>query len=286
MGPNPQGPAAVRKYQKTRKIIHVISTALFLMSVGYVVVYALRAQGAKWWLIFSLSAPSLGIAFLLVSTYLFAIYRGAVRNILSEVEHPLTSTWYYLVFYDSTPMLGCLAGLTGMLQAETAGEFFLGVSYSVVGGTFLVWVVVDPALSVVEIMMPKSRRHRQERKDRVRAEKQARQQRNEQLLAELQEQVAREKRQWRTTLGQQARELADLVNQKNKRESGHEQTAVDIGVSAWQQGGQNCMQELYDLTREICQEDYPEPANLDTISLWWDGIGSWKYQPFSKYYPD
>ena len=142
-----------------------------------------------------LSAPSFGIAFLLVSTYLFAIYRGAVRNILSEVEHPLTSTWYYLVFYDSTPMLGCVAGLTGMLQMENLGEFFLGVSYSTVGGTFLVWVVIDPALSVIEIMMPKSRHHRRERKAIHRAEKQARQKRNEQLLAELLEQVTQQKTQ-------------------------------------------------------------------------------------------
>ena len=276
----------MRKYQKTRKIIHVISTTLFLASVGYVLVYALRAQGAKWWLIFSLSAPSFGIAFLLVSAYLFAIYRGAIRNILSEVEHPLTSTWYYLVFYDSTPMLGCAAGFTGMLQLQNLSEFFLGVSYCTVGGTFLVWVVIDPALSVIEIMMPKSRRHRQERKARVRAEKQARQERNEQLLAELQEQALRQKKQWRAGMTQQARELADLVNQQTKQESGQERTAVDIGVAAWQRGGLNCMQELYDMTREICGEDDSKKAGVNTISLWWDGIGSWKFEPFSKYYPD
>ena len=98
---------------KKLKSIHVASTAWFVLSVGYILVFALRQAGFQWWIIFSLSGHSVLIAFLLVSLYSFALFKGVSRNQLIEAEHPLTSTNYYMMFYVAIPFLGGLAGWAG-----------------------------------------------------------------------------------------------------------------------------------------------------------------------------
>ena len=67
------------------KLTHMASTSLFMACIVYVPALALRQAGFKWWLIFSLSGHSVVAVLLLVSVYLFALFR--------EVGQASASRW-------------------------------------------------------------------------------------------------------------------------------------------------------------------------------------------------
>ena len=81
-------------HRKALKLVHLASTTWFMLCMGYILVLALRQAGIHWWVIFSLSGHSALLIFLLISLYLFAIFRGVGSNQRIEMEHPLTSTNY------------------------------------------------------------------------------------------------------------------------------------------------------------------------------------------------
>ena len=99
-----------------------------------------------------------------VSLYLFAIFRGAdgARNV--EAEYPLTSSDYYLAFYVSAPLLGALAAMMATPGISHVVKFLFSVSLGTLGTTFLVWIVIDPVIGMIEGALPASRRHRNQRK--------------------------------------------------------------------------------------------------------------------------
>ncbi|MHC4323115.1 MAG: hypothetical protein ACYSUX_02460, partial [Planctomycetota bacterium] len=145
------------------RFTHIASTAWFILTVGYILITALRQAGIHWWVVFSLSGHGVLIIMVLISLYLFAIYRGISSSQKVHVEHPLTSTIHYAVFYVSAPFLGCLAGLLGMIGIDSTQQFLLGVAMGTLGTTFLVWVVVDPLIGLIELVLPRSRKNRAER---------------------------------------------------------------------------------------------------------------------------
>ena len=100
---------------RTLKRVHLASTVWFIVCVGHILVLALRQAGVNWWVVFSLSGYGVLIVLLLISLYLFAIFRGVARSQKTEIEHPLTTTIYYSVFYDISPFLGLLAGGLGAI---------------------------------------------------------------------------------------------------------------------------------------------------------------------------
>ena len=265
------------------KLIHLAGTVWFILCVGYILVFALRQAGVNWWVIFSLSGHSVLIVLLLISRYLFAIFRDAARSQKIEVEHPLTSTDYYTVFYITTPFLGGLAGCLGMMGVSIIKQFLLGVALGTLGTTFLVWVVVDPVTALLEMLLPPaSRKHRAERLAEVRAEREKRQKDREHLLAEVLAKEESDRRRWQEALKPQAEKLAELLtaNRANFRQA--ERKAVDIGVNAWQAGGLGCMQQLRDMAMDLCKKKYQDLMIVDYVSSWWDGIGSWRNQPIGE----
>ena len=153
----------------TLKLVHFVSTGWFVLCFGYILIAALREAGFKWWVIFSLSGHSALLVFLLISLYLFAVFRGIDRSQKIEIEHPLTGTGYYAVFYDVSPFLGGLAGCLGMIGVSRISELLSGIALGTLATTFLVWIVVDPTIGVVERLLPGSRRHRLERLAQARA---------------------------------------------------------------------------------------------------------------------
>ena len=149
---------------RTLKLIHLASTVWFCLSIIYILILTLRQAGVKWWILFSLSGHGLLISFTLISLYLFAIFRGVSSSQKVQIEHPLTSTNYYHIFYVITPLLGGLAGCIGMAGISTLGQFALGVALGTLGMTFLVWVIVDPLVGLLEpFVLSTSRKHRVER---------------------------------------------------------------------------------------------------------------------------
>jgi hypothetical protein len=270
--------------RRALRLTHLASTVWFMMCVGYVLVLALHEYGFQWWLIFSLSGPSALLILLLISLYLFALFRGVGEAQQIEVEHPLTTTSYYMGFYVAAPLLGGLAGNLGMLAGELGMlvtdpvKFLLGVALGTLGTTFAVWVVVDPITGLIEMLLPTSRRSRAERLARAEAQRRARQEKRERLLTEALARDEREQQQWQQELRPQAERLAALLACDMASFARAEQEAVDIGAEAWRLGGLSCMRQLRDMTLALCTEKQ-SGRTADYISYWWDGIGDWRKPP-------
>ncbi|MHC4434852.1 MAG: hypothetical protein ACYTBS_23685 [Planctomycetota bacterium] len=267
------------------KLVHIASTVWFILCVGYVLTLALRQVGANWWVVFSLSGHGALIVLVLISLYLFAIFRGISSSQNVHVEHPLTSTSYYAAFYVATPLLGTLAGCLGMIGERTPSQFVLGMAMGTLGVTFLVWVIVDPAIGLLELLLPASREHRVQRLAAAKALREQKQRDRENLLAEVLAKEDSARRSWDEFLQPQAETLARLLTSESKDIERTEQEAVGIGVSAWQTGGLTCMRELRKMAIAICERNGNNKAVVDHITYWWDGIGNWRVVPFASH-PD
>jgi len=257
------------------------STVWFVLSVGYILVSALRQAGVHWWLVFSLSGHGALIIFLLVSLYIFAIFRGISSSQKVQLEHPLTNTIYYSMFYVSAPFLGSLAGLLGMIGTHSITQFVLGIAMGTLGTTFLVWVIVDPAIGLVEMLLPASRRNRAQRLVQAKAEKERKQQDRLNLLEEVIAKEDSDKLHWQQELRPQAEKLAGLLISDGENPKLLEQEAVGIGVKAWQTGGISCMRELREMALSLCKQEHENKDIVDYISFWWDGIGNWRATPIA-----
>ena len=262
---------------RTLKLIHLASTAWFILCIGYILVFALRRAGVHWWVIFSLSGYSALIVFLLISIYLFAIFRGISPGQNIEIEHPLTSTNYYTLFYITTPFLGGLAGCLGMIGVSTIKEFLLGVALGALGSTFLVWVIVDPATAWLELLLsPAARKHFAERLAEAKAEREQRQKEREGKLAEALAKYESDRLRWQEAFEAEAEKLAGLLTASRSDFLQAELEAVEIGVKAWQVGGLGCMLQVRDMAIDLYSRKDQNNAVVDYISSWWDGIGCWR----------
>ncbi len=256
--------------------IHLVSTIWFIACIGYILVLVLRQAGLQWWQI-SLSGPSLAlVVFLLVSLYLFALYRGIGEAQKIEVEHPLTMTSYYMALYVAAPLLGGVAGILGMVGATDPIRFLLGIAYGTLGTTFVFWVGIDPAVGMLEMVLPASRQHRSERLAQAEAQRRARQEKRERLLAEVVAREERDRQQWQQKLQLQAQKLAALLACNADEFARAEREAADIGAEAWRLGGLSCMRHLRDMAMQVHQETSSSETPADYLSDWWDGIGEWR----------
>ena len=255
--------------------IHFVSTAWFILCVGYIGVLALLQAGVKWWVLFSLSGYGVLITLVLISLYLFAIFRGISSSQNVKVEHPLTNTKQYAFFYVTTPFLGALAGCLGMIGVETFGRFLLGITLGTLGTTFLVWVIIDPVIGLLEMLLPASRKHQAKRMAQAKAEKERKQRDNQRLLTEITAMEESNQQRWHEQLKPQAEQLAELLAADKFDIEQAECRAVGIGANAWHIGGLSCMRELRDMAIRLYTEKYNKDI-VDYIYLWWDGIGSWR----------
>ena len=265
------------------KIIHIASTAWFILCIGYILILALRQAGVDWWVVFSISGQGALVILVLVSLYLFAIFRGISSSQKVQEEHPLTSTTYYAVFYVSAPFLGCLSGLLGMIGSNTINQFLSGIAIGTLGTTFLVWVIVDPLIGMLEMLLPASRKHRTQRFIEAKAERDKRQKARVSLLEEVIEKEEKDRLYWQELLKPQAEKLAGLLTADTANQKKAEREAIGIGVSAWQTGGLSCMRELRDMTITLCKQKHQNKTVVDYINFWWDGIGNWRAAPISQH---
>jgi hypothetical protein len=263
--------------RRTLKAIHLAGTAWFVLCIGYVLVLALRQAGFHWWVIFSLSGHSALVVFLLVSVYFFAVFKGVSRTQGIEIEHPLTSTGHYLLFYAVAPFLGGLSGCLAMIGENRAGQFLEGIALGTFATTFLVWVVIDPLVGSLEpVLIPPSRKHRGERFAQAKAEREKKRKERQQLLAVILAKEQADRQNWRQLLKPQAERLASLLRAGATNVGQAERQAVDIGLSAWQLGGITCMRELHDMALAMSKQRSGSETVADFISFWWDGIGTWR----------
>lgn len=264
------------------KKAHIAGTIWFVLAVGYIFVLALRQAGVRWWVVFSLSGHGVLIVSVLVSLYLFAIFRGISSSQNIIVEHPLTSTTYYASFYLLTPFLGGLAGCLGMIGTYSMSQYLLGIALGTLGVTFFVWVVLDPVIGLLEMLLPVSRQHRAVRLAEAKAERERKQRDRERLLQEVVEQEELNRHRWRKILEPEAERLAKLLIENKNDLHTAEREAIGIGVRAWQTGGVVCMRELRDTALRLCRRKSPDKGVIDYINFWWDGIGNWRAKPIDS----
>ena len=258
------------------KTIHLVGTLWFGGCATYLLVVALRRAGVNWWAIFSLSGPSLAAAFVLVSLYLYAVYRGATQSVENVVEHPLTSSAAYMVFYYSCPFLGAVGAILGTVGESQWQECVVGTTLGTVGATFVVWVVLDPMLGLVESVLPGSREHRQRRLAQAKARRQQEQAARESLLRQLEEEERSLRMSQQEALRPMVGELVAMLPRDMFERPEGEGQAVDLGLRAWKLGGLEAMVQLHEMVVEqFCKENGREP-DVDTVGLWWDGVGTWK----------
>ncbi len=256
--------------------LHLASTAWFIVCVCYIMVLALRQAGFKWWVIFSLSGHSALVIFLLVSLYLFAFLRGVGKSQKVEIEHPLTSTYYYKTFYVITPFIGGVAGCLGMIGVSTIGQFLPGIVLGTLGTTFLVWVIVDPLTGTLETLLPASRKHRSERHAEAKALREEKQKNRERLLKEVLAQEETHWNNWQKVLKPYAEKLAGLLTNDMTNFQKAESESINIGVKAWQIGGLGCMRQLHNMALTMCKQKHQDESITDYIGAWWNGIGTWR----------
>ena len=278
--------------------IHLLSTVWFTACIGYVLVWKLWEAGFKWWLIFSLSGLSALVVLLLISLYLFALYHGIDGTQQIEVEHPLTTSSYYMALYVAMPVIGGLASTLGMMGVTRLDRFLLWVAMGTLYTTSAMWIAVDPAVGLIEMLVPSSRRHRMERLAQAEAQRRARQEKREHLLAEAFAREERDHQQRQQKLHAQAQKLATLLACDANQWAQAEQEAVDIGAQAWRLGGLSCMRQLHEMAIRAAREREPQTqgtrrrtgrgavlqapssslpsAPCDYLSYWWDGIGDWR----------
>ena len=264
----------------TLKRIHFVSTVWLITCIGYLLVLTLRQAGLQWWLIFSLSGHSVVIVLLLVSLYLFAIFRGIGRS-QEIIEHPLTSTNYYMFLYGVFPFLGAMAGCLTMIGVNSVSQFLLGIALGTFATTFLGWIIVDPLMGMLEMLLPASRKHRYQLLAKARALQEKIQKSHEQLLAEVLEKENSDRRRWQQVLTPQAERLAGILT-GNIIDVKAQYEVADIGVNAWQVGGLSCMRQLHDMVMNICKKRCQNKSIVDYISIWWDGIGNWRSPSLSE----
>ena len=261
--------------------IHLASTVWFILCVGYILVIALRQAGVNWWILFSLSGHGFLIALILISFYLFAVYRGISSSQNVKAEHPLTNTIQYAYFYAVTPFLGGLAGCIGMLDADSVNQFISGITLATLATTFFVWVILDPVIGLLEMLTPASRMHYIQRQNQIKIDKEKKQQERQRLLAEVTEKEEHNRDQWQELLKPHAEKLASLLTTDSKNFRQAEREAADIGAHAWQIGGLSCMQELRNMALDIYLKENKSKEIVDYITFWWDGIGNWRNPSFS-----
>jgi hypothetical protein len=256
--------------------IHLAATIWFILCVGYILGIALLQAGVKWWIVFSLSLHGILLSLLSISLYLFAIFRGISSSQKLQAEHPITKTDQYAFFYAVTPFLGGLAGLLGMLGTETIKQYISGITLGTLATTFMVWVIVDPILGLLEMLHPESRKHYIQRQAQAKIIKEKKQKERERLLAEISARKNTNHQQWQQILKPQAEKLASLLLVETDDFKQAEMEAAGIGADAWQMGGLSCMRELRDMALDISRRNNENKEVIDYITFWWDGIGGWR----------
>jgi hypothetical protein len=257
------------------KLIHFTGTLFFLASIAFILVLALRQQDVSWWVIFSLSGHTAFLGLVLLYVYLFAMFRG-VGGSPEVKEHPLTSSSHYMLLYVSSPYIGLAAGIIAMAGVGSVNRFLLGISLGTFGATFAGWVVVDPLVGLIESVLPASRRYRAVRLEELRVEKEKIEAARGLVLEQVLKAEDINRKAWEDELSVHAEKLASLVVCDNKRADA-EAVAASIGVKAWQMGGLTCMKFLHKMAMEASgKHTGKDNDEVDTISLWWDGIGRWE----------
>lgn len=260
--------------KKFLKRIHVCGTLWFLLCAATLLIFSLYHAGFEWWLIFSISGYSAVLLFFTVTVYLFAVYQGVVRN-QTAVEHPLSTSLYYIALYDLAPFLGALAGLIS-LPFDTPWTFILNtVAEGTLITTFLVWIIFDPIIGLFETFLPQSAAHRRQRLAHMRQQKLLQKEEGQKLLRELECKEKSLQENWNRIFEPMAKEAAQLLCSQLSPTPEMRARIIELGAIAWKTGKITCMQYFHKMILAQLLTSAQKPA-IDYPAIWWDGIGTWR----------
>ncbi len=170
--------------------------------------------------------------------------------------------------------------MLGMIEADTANQYLSGITLGTLITTFVVWVIIDPVLGLLEMLLPESHKCYIQRQKQAKIIKEKQQNEHKRLLAEISVNENSTYQHWHKMLKPQAEKLASLLMDDiaDQEEAGRE--AAGIGVNAWQIGGLNCMRELRNMALDLCRKKNKNEEVVDYITFWWDGIGGWRNTSF------
>ncbi|MEN6383619.1 MAG: hypothetical protein ABFD79_00285 [Phycisphaerales bacterium] len=261
--------------RRTFKIIHIFNLGIFVTCSAYIFIYTLHKAGKSWLFIASLSGYSAIMMIILLSFYLFAVYRGFSSTQNANEEHPVTTSMLYVLFYNLSSLYGILFASMISLQNSTSA-YLLGISYGSIASTFLMWIIIDPLAGLLEMLLPSSRLHRRTRIMKAQEIRKKECENRENILTEINRSGQYDRLKWQQLLESEAKELAWLISKNNIEDKETQAKVIELGVKAFRIGGIECMRHLYFMTRQICQRETLKVPSLDYISIWWDGIGNWR----------
>lgn len=266
----------IMNYAKILKYIHISGTGWLIISSIFLVIVSLRQAGMDWWVIFSLSGHSTSMIIFAAVVYAFAVFENISTARTISQEHPVTSSILYMIIYDATPFIGVLAGILYFGELTTPAEKIISAANGSLGLTFITWIILDPAISFFETLLPESRIHRKNRIAEEKAVQLLQEEDNKRLLKTLLEREERNRADRQRMIEPMAYELVELIIQHDAGKSGVEGHVVEIGAKAWQIGGIECMKQLHETAINIYHENNPKAQKIDFITRWWDGIGNWQ----------
>ena len=128
-----------------------------------------------------------------------------------------------------------------------------------------------------ESLLPASRKFRAIRHKRILIEKKKLDAARTLILKQVLKAEEISRNQWKEELTVHAEKLASLIVADNANTDA-EVVAASIGVKAWSMGGLTCMKFLHEMTMDICRDQNTKSGEdiVDTIPMWWDGIGRWQ----------
>ncbi len=260
--------------KRVLKRIHVFGTMWFLLCAATLLVFSLYQAKLEWWLIFSISGYSAVLLFFVFTIYLFAVYQGVVRK-QTAAEHPLSTSLYYIALYDVAPFLGAFAGLMSLWDGNTFLTAMNTVAEGTLITTFLVWIVFDPLVGLVEASLPQSAAHRRQRMAQMRLEKQQQKEAGQRLLHELERKEISLQKQWYQRFEPMAREAAQLLCSQETCSPDVRCRIVELGAMAWKTGQLTCMRYFHRMITDCMTQSASKPL-VDYPAIWWDGIGTWR----------
>lgn len=222
-----------------------------------------------------LAADSVFISVVTAGLCAIALFALLLRRKARSIEHPLTSSNIYRYFYYLSPFIGAAAGAVVVIGINgTGGLLVIATGSALI--TSAVWLIIDPAVTILELFGPNSIRLRRARARISKSRIQRRKSHKLQLIEEARLQNMSVQADWQHALEPYANELAALVTDTSGSEAHRRARAIDIALHASKMGGRQCMQHLYHMARRACREKTQDDWIAHNISVWWDGVGGWR----------
>lgn len=264
------------RMERRLSILHGAATFQLAASTALVIFWTLKAAGFNWLALFSLSVQGVMVVGLGVLVYGFAAFRGAVGR-RTSVEFPLTGSYPYRAYYLVTPVLGGFVCGIDYLMAEGLVEGLRGFALGTVITTFVVWVLTDPFIGIIESLLPASRRLRAGRRALQLEARERHTRRNRELLSRLREEKQARLAVLKPVVERHRDRLVRVLEDSRWDPDAGIEAGASIGFELWRLDGIDCMKEMYSSVMQSCPrsaDGYP----ASHLEYWWDGIGEWRQE--------